>query len=266
MSDSEDIKTLDFLRFTVRADAKSFTSTVKTKNKQYKTLEKWRVNQMTSFSRILGETSSDIATAYRRNRVATVAWLTRNLLELSVWIEYCTLSEENARKFANDTLKDLYGLAGSMEHVDILKYRRSRDLVQSVGRIFDSAEAKENFYSVTEALDKKVASALSDSGPFLTEEQLLEMATIIGEKNLRDNHLNVTRVAESIGRGEVFTKQNKFLSKFAHPTALLMCMPPGCDDNNPMSFFIQDAGLLAADCMLLFSAFLAGIFPKDGRP
>jgi hypothetical protein len=263
MNESEDIKTLDFLRFTVRQHARSLASTVKKKNKQHKTLEEWRVNQITGFLRILRETSSDIATAYRKNRVATVAWLTRNLLELSIWIEYCTLSEKNARDFANDVIKDLYGLAGSMEQQDILKYRKSRDLlVQDIDRIFDSAEAKEEIDSFTRDFDMKVASAC-DSEAFLTDEQISAMAAIIGEEKQRlDKYLKVSEVAQSIGR-TVFTKQNKFLSKFAHPTALLICVPLGCDDLNPMSFFIQDAGFLAGDCMILLSAFIAETFPKD---
>ena len=265
VNDSEDIKTLDFLRFTVLSNAKSLASAVKTKNRQYKTLEKWREAQIANFLRTLGEMSSDIATAYRRNRVATVAWLTRNLLELSVWIEYCSLSEENARDFANDVVKDLSGLARSMEQQDILKYRKSRDLVvQSVCQIFDSAEAKEKIDSFTEEFDRKVASAC-DSEPFLTEEQCSKMAAIIGQESLKDDHRKVWEAAQSIGREGVFAKQNKFLSKFAHPTALLISVPFGRDDLSPMSFFMQDAGFLAGDCILLLSAFIAGIFPKDAR-
>jgi hypothetical protein len=106
MGDSEGAG-LDFLRHIVPPAAKSVVSGIKTKNRQHRALEKWQVIQMASFMRILIETAIDIVTAYRKKRVATVAWLTRNLLELSVWIAYCTSSEDRARSFWNDILKDL---------------------------------------------------------------------------------------------------------------------------------------------------------------
>ena len=36
-----------------------------------------------------------------------VAWLTRNLVELSVWVEYCSQSAQNAEEFFRDAVRDL---------------------------------------------------------------------------------------------------------------------------------------------------------------
>jgi hypothetical protein len=75
--------------------------------------------------------------------------------------------------------------------------------------------------------------------------------------------LNVKDAAGSIGRAEMFAMQNKYLSKFAHPTALLIHMPPTNDDKDPLDFFLDDAVYLAAECIALASAFKAAVFPKD---
>jgi hypothetical protein len=262
MNDSEDVEGLEFLRSTVRLGAKSLSSIVKRKNRQYKTLEKWREDQIARFLRIFAETSSDIATAYRRNRAATVAWLTRNLLELSIWIEYCTSTEENALSFRNDAFKDLYGIARAWDQLDLLNSRRARDLLlENVDQLFDPTEAKEQVDSIIEEFER-IVSELSDAEAFLTDDQVSTMAEATGVVTLRDNHLNVAEVARSIGRGDAFTKQNRFLSKLAHPTALLAHMPTG-DDYSAMEIFITDATLLAAECMLLLSAFVTEIFPKE---
>lgn len=45
--------------------------------------------------------------AKRRGRLDYVAWITRNLLELRVWAEYCGKSTENAYDFYCDAVRDL---------------------------------------------------------------------------------------------------------------------------------------------------------------
>jgi hypothetical protein len=89
------------------------------------------------------------------------------------------------------------------------------------------------------------------------------MAAFIGEETIRDNHLNVRDAAGSTGRAEMFAIQNKYLSKFAHPTALLTHLAPVDDENHPLGFFLDDAVYLAFECLALASAFEAAVFPKD---
>ena len=95
--------------FDTRDLAKSLLSALKSNNRRLKRLEDWREHQVTGFLRILVETITDLVAAHKKNRVSTVAWLTRNLLELSIWSEYCAASESNSLSFFNDSLKDLYG-------------------------------------------------------------------------------------------------------------------------------------------------------------
>lgn len=45
-----------------------------------------------------------------KDRLPAVAWITRNLLELLVWVKYCGVSRENAWRFHEDTLRDSKGL------------------------------------------------------------------------------------------------------------------------------------------------------------
>jgi hypothetical protein len=39
-----------------------------------------------------------------------IAWLTRNLVELRIWAEYCSASDENALEFHEDSVRDLIEL------------------------------------------------------------------------------------------------------------------------------------------------------------
>ena len=46
----------------------------------------------------------------RDGDVGYIAWLTRNLVELRVWAEYCSASEANAQEFHEDAVRDLVEL------------------------------------------------------------------------------------------------------------------------------------------------------------
>lgn len=49
---------------------------------------------------------AELELAYSQRRLAAVAWLARNLLELAIWSEHCSLSKENAREFLLDAARD----------------------------------------------------------------------------------------------------------------------------------------------------------------
>ncbi len=52
------------------------------------------------------ENLADLEQANITGRLETVAWLSRNLLELSTWIVYCLQSEMNAKQFVLDSARD----------------------------------------------------------------------------------------------------------------------------------------------------------------
>ena len=48
----------------------------------------------------------DLEEANAAEKLNTVAWLTRNLLELAIWCQYCAESEEHSKEFVLDAAKD----------------------------------------------------------------------------------------------------------------------------------------------------------------
>jgi hypothetical protein len=47
-----------------------------------------------------------------------IAWLTRNLVELRIWAEYCSVSAENALEFHEDSVRDLIELNKKVPGID----------------------------------------------------------------------------------------------------------------------------------------------------
>jgi hypothetical protein len=54
------------------------------------------------------ENLRDLDEAMRTGRTRTVAWLTRNLLELAVWTSHCAESEANSKEFVLDAARDVH--------------------------------------------------------------------------------------------------------------------------------------------------------------
>jgi hypothetical protein len=54
------------------------------------------------------ENMQDLEVAAGSGRLSTVAWLTRNLLELAIWTSYCARSRNNAKEFVLDAARDAH--------------------------------------------------------------------------------------------------------------------------------------------------------------
>jgi hypothetical protein len=146
-------------------------------------LPKWRQEQLESFTTMLGLSAVDLQEGYLQKRITKLAWATRNLLELSVWIDYCNLSEANASKFRDDMMRDLYGLTTAVQ--------RSIEI-----------------------------EAGTPEG--LLQQKLSELAAFAQSKGIEalgDDFTRVSDAAQVLGRQPAFASANKLLSKFAHPTA-----------------------------------------------
>jgi hypothetical protein len=50
----------------------------------------------------------DLQTAMTEGRISKIAWVTRNLLELMLWSEYCSTSVSNAKDFVLDAARDAH--------------------------------------------------------------------------------------------------------------------------------------------------------------
>lgn len=60
------------------------------------------------FYSVVEENFQDLEGAMKNGRVSTIAWLARNILELSIWTMYCSESEENAKEFVLDSARDVH--------------------------------------------------------------------------------------------------------------------------------------------------------------
>jgi len=89
---------------------------------------------------ILYVSLSDAVTRYRellqrgrrRGELDYMAWLTRNLVELRVWVEYCSKSTENAEEFYRDAIRDLADLnkkVGGLDADTIEELERARQFI-----------------------------------------------------------------------------------------------------------------------------------------
>lgn len=126
--------------------------------------------------------------AGKEDDLSLLAWHARNLLEFSVWASYCAASDENTGRFYADAGRDGLDLLRSLGN-----WGEKRD---------DDPEWAAQFAVAKGAL---VASA---------EEK--------GLGSLDDPYVKVRDAAKECGLQEHFAVTYKFLSKFAHPTALVL--------------------------------------------
>jgi len=74
----------------------------------------WYANLVTKIIASVARVCQDLLqTIEQKEALSAAAWNARNLLELWIWIEYCSASQENARRFHEDALRDGLGLIES---------------------------------------------------------------------------------------------------------------------------------------------------------
>jgi hypothetical protein len=150
-----------------------------------KKIPDWRAEQLIQFVGLIEWFVEDLLTAHDLERVMTVAWLARNLLELNIWVRYCNLSEAHADRFAADRMRDFYGYIKALEGL--------------------TSATSSSAFQVTDLLKRYSAYAESK-----------------GIEEIGDDFTRVSKAAEELGEGKLFSSQNKIFSKLAHPTALAM--------------------------------------------
>jgi hypothetical protein len=127
----------------------------------------------------------DLLKTMEQDAVSGAAWNARNLLELWIWLKYCAASRENARRFHEDALRDMRGLSDALS-----KMHKQ----QGIPNEFE-ASARVQFELAREKF---------------------------GLDSLDSDYLGVGDAAKAVGLVDQFGSTNKFLSKFAHPTAVLV--------------------------------------------
>jgi hypothetical protein len=149
-------------------------------------LEKWREEQLRKFIQVLKVNAEELERAHTEQKAATLAWIARNVLEIDVWIDYCNLSDNHAKRFTDDSVRDMVGFFTTIS--SLIRESQINDLVLAVTAAQDAIG--------------KVAQHLIGC---------------IDEKYLR-----VDKAAEELGRRDIYVGLNKVYSKLAHPTAWLV--------------------------------------------
>lgn len=150
------------------------------------TIEDWYANLLSKIVLAVALECQELFETIEKRALSSSAWHARNLLELWIWIEYCSPSQANARRFHEDALRDLQGFA------------------ESLSKMHATAKVKNEFET---AARKKLA----------------EMAlTELGITFLDSKYLRVGEAAKSLGLVDWYAPCNAHLSKFAHPTAGLV--------------------------------------------
>src|ERR1035441_8256591 len=122
--------------------------------------------------------------------------MTRNLLELTVWVTYCVGSRDNAKRFYDDKARDVFDL---LNHMKL-------------------------FVGLAENPDITVANLIET-----TRDGLFHRLPAEGYEDIEESYQPVHHAAQEIGLGPCFKNMNKMLSKFAHPTAMMVFSFPDED-------------------------------------
>jgi hypothetical protein len=154
----------------------------------------------------IADEARTLETAYASGApISMVAWLARNILELLIWIRYCSKSPELAQKFLTDSIRD------TIETLEVGK------------KLAPNPEA--------------LAGA---------KDTLIKTATEDGYQDLDEQFTYVSEAAKEIGAAEAFKIYNKLLSKFAHPTAMLVFSNRKESDEQVKKTFFEFAMFSAA--------------------
>jgi hypothetical protein len=150
--------------------------------------EPWRLALTVDLVDAIERNCEQLLETMNNDRLPAAAWIARNLLELLVWVKFCSVSRENAWRFHEDALRDAKGLTDTH--------------AKSCG-----------------------AMGLADEDSAVAAERLQQVASEkLGLDDIDSDFLAVSKAAKApnVDLGDRFGPFHKTLSKFAHPTAGLV--------------------------------------------
>jgi hypothetical protein len=197
----EDLSDIEALR-AFPSRAKEVIALLMSEGSNTRTLEEWRSKQLIQFLAVLSCTATDLEVAYTQKRLATVAWLTRNLLELSIWIEFCNTSTDNAQRFRNDVLKDMHGLVRLLKAFDKLEREDEERFLVDVSK---------DIYGESYLLDTLRKPPEPEPEWSAVAQHLSAAGQSLGLVEISDDFTRVSEAAKKLGRGEYFLTLNKTL-------------------------------------------------------
>lgn len=148
--------------------------------------------------------------------LALLSWRARNLLELSVWTTFCATDRNKARQCFEDLGKD------------------ANNLLKAFQTWGEATNQSPDWF-------QKGADA---------RDGLANAALLRGVASIDGRFTKVATAAVEIGIAHHFTLMNKLLSKFAHPTAMLIV-------GNSETLKVQKDSAFANGCLFFVGAFAA---------
>lgn len=181
------------------------------------TIAPWHLNLLQSLTAELAWSVSRLGSPGHDDwsAVPQLAHAARSSLELRVWAVYCCRSEDNARRFYGDLWPDVRDFHQAMV-----------GLISAVGGT---------------AADDTIGRALRD-----LETSLGAAKGAWGAGRHRQSFTPVSSAAKEIGLGPYFKCMNRALSKFAHPTSVVVL--GFARDASPFTGFFR---LVGAECCRL---------------
>ncbi len=147
-----------------------------------------------------------------------IAWRARNLLEISVWCIYCAKTKENVRIFYKDA---------------------GRDVLDTLKAYTEWGRATSQDSDWLDPLEK-------------AKLDISERASAEGIESLKGAYTKIKKVAQECGLEPHFSLGYKHLSKFAHPTAMLIMAQPNQEKERQLKDMFYSQG-----CMFFVGAFNA---------
>lgn len=117
-----------------------------------------RYDLLKAFQKTVVETLEDLELANKQGRIHTVAWLTRNLLELGIWIEYCATSSDHAKEFVLDSARDAHDAMNIPDGVLATEYSLKDEREKLVQK------TKDDGFETLDEKYKSVSSAAKELG------------------------------------------------------------------------------------------------------
>lgn len=160
------------------------------------------------FSELTSSTFSEykkLKSSHDSADLSQTAWRARNLLELKAWAFYCSYSRDNALSFRADGARD------------------SKDLFSKLSQWADQTDLSVDWQD-------KIPSKKIELEKFVKDNKL---------GSIDKPYKRVRNAAQLGGFENDFDAANKILSKFAHPTALILTgfVPPEMEKELEKGFF-----------------------------
>jgi hypothetical protein len=190
-------------------------------------LEPWHLDLWQHLISEFGLVYKPLLASYDEKNIRASAWLARNLLELNIWLTYCVKSRDDAKRFYDDKARDMFDF---LNHMEVLM------------KLPDRADL-----SMADLIDG-------------TRKRILDWAETDGCEDIDETYQRVHTAAQELGLGAFFRSMNKMLSKFAHPTAMMVfSYPDEASRAQGCAFFLAVGMILCAVSMDEFDRYARAI-------